>query len=97
MATASRDHVTQHGAQDLAAAPREPRDQSRVTVLWTSSDVRCVIARYDETRYQLRLLRDLGTVKTELFEDCAEALAVSRDWRLQVRGIDPPDTAGSGR
>jgi hypothetical protein len=49
------------------------------------------MARYDETRYQLRLLRGRGTIRTELFADCARAIAVSRDWRQLVRGIEPPD------
>jgi hypothetical protein len=84
LATGSRDSVTQ---RDL---PR-PRDQSEVAVLWTASEVRCVLARYDETRYQLRLLRGLGTIKTELFADCAKAIVASHDWRQQVRGIEPPD------
>ena len=75
MATGSRDSVTQRDV-----TPR-PRDQSEVAVLWTASEVRCVLARYDETRYQLRLLRGLGTIKTELFADCAKAIVASHDWR----------------
>jgi hypothetical protein len=56
-----------------------------VTVLWTAPNgVRCVVTRYDETRYQLRMLRDGGTIKADLFSDQAEAVAVSREWRRQI-------------
>lgn len=75
--------------QDVSPSPR---DQSEVAVLWTVSELRCVLARYDETRYQLRLLRGLGTIKTELFTDCAMAFVASRDWRQQVHDIGLPDT-----
>jgi hypothetical protein len=55
-----------------------------VTVLWTAPDgVRCVVTRYDETRYQLRLLRDGGTIKADLFSDHAEAVTASREWSLR--------------
>ena len=87
MATGSSRSDTQ---QDVTPPPG---DQSEVMVLWTASEVRCVMARYDETRYQLRLLRGLGTIKTELFADCAKAIVASRDWRQQVRRIEPPDAA----
>jgi len=37
-------------------------------ILWSEpDDVRCVISQYDETRYQLRWLRDNGTIKSDLF------------------------------
>jgi hypothetical protein len=86
LATGSRHSVTQ---QDVTP-PR--RDRSEVAVLWTASEVRCVLAQYDATRYQLRLLRGPGTIKTELFADCAKAIVASREWRQQqVRGIEPPD------
>ncbi len=62
---------------------------SGVTVLWTASDgVRCVIATYDETRYQLRLLRQDGTVKADLFSNYSQALATSLDWRSRFRDSD---------
>jgi hypothetical protein len=60
-----------------------------MTVLWRASDgMQCVIARYDETRYQLRLLRQDGTVKADLFSDYAQALATSLDWRNEFRNND---------
>jgi hypothetical protein len=63
-----------------------------VTVLWAAPNgVRCVVGRYDETRYQLRLLRDRGTIKSDLFADYAQALAASREWQQHVRAVDSPD------
>ena len=54
-------------------------------MLWTAADgVRCVVTRYDETRYQLRLLRDGGTIRADLFSDHAAAVAVSREWQRQT-------------
>jgi hypothetical protein len=38
-------------------------------------------ASIDETRYQLRLEREFGTIKTDLFAGYARAVAVSRQWR----------------
>jgi hypothetical protein len=75
LATGSRHSVT---PRDVTPPPR---DQSELAVLWRASDVRCVLARYDGTRYQLRLLRGPGTIKTELFADCAKAIVAARDWR----------------
>jgi hypothetical protein len=64
---------------------------AKLTVLWRTSDgVRCVIAPYDETRFQLRLMRDGGTVKSDLFVDYTQALAASREWRHRVGGVDLP-------
>jgi hypothetical protein len=61
---------------------------SDVTVLWIASDgLCCTIASYDDTRYQLRLTRHGGTVRTNLFSDYASALATSRDWRAQVHTL----------
>ena len=55
------------------------------TVLWTTSDgVRCVLARYDETRYQLRLMRSQGTVKADLFTEYDAALTAAQEWRRKV-------------
>ena len=60
-----------------------------MTVLWTASDgIQCVIAPYDEARFQLRLLRQDGTVKADLFSDYAQALATSVDWRNELRNSD---------
>jgi hypothetical protein len=64
---------------------RIPASGTGVEVLWTAfTGVRCVVARYDETRYQLRLLRDGGTIKAELFSDRAEAITSSHEWRRQI-------------
>src|SRR5258706_3863261 len=55
------------------------------TVIWaTSEGVRCVIAPYDETRYQLRLLRAEGTIKADLFTSLADANGAARRWRVEV-------------
>jgi hypothetical protein len=52
------------------------------TTLWTCPQgIRCVLLRYDETRYQLKLVRQLGTIKADLFAGYANALAASRQWR----------------
>jgi hypothetical protein len=61
-----------------------PKTDSEVSLIWATSEVRCVIARYDETRYQLRLMRGMGTVKTDLFADYVRALAASREWRATL-------------
>jgi hypothetical protein len=54
-------------------------------VLWTSPEgLSCVLASYDGRRYQLKLLRRQGTVKTELFESYAQAAAAASGWREQV-------------
>lgn len=38
------------------------------TVLWEAPDgMRCVLVPYDESRYQIRLMRKYGTVKADLF------------------------------
>src|SRR5262249_3238880 len=55
------------------------------TVLWTASDgIRCVLVPYDDTRFQLRLLRTHGTFKATLFATLAEALTCSDEWRLEL-------------
>jgi hypothetical protein len=54
-------------------------------LLWTAPlGVRCVVARYDHTRYQLRLLREEGTIKADLFSDEAAAIAMAREWRRDI-------------
>jgi len=51
------------------------------TTLWTYQyGIRCVLLRYDETRYQLRLMRELGTIKADLFDGYATAIAASWKW-----------------
>jgi hypothetical protein len=82
VATSSRHEVTQHQRGDVG--------QSEVTVLWTASEVRCVVVRYDEIRYQLRLLRGLGTIKSDVLGDYARALVVSREWHREFFGAEPP-------
>jgi hypothetical protein len=59
------------------------------TVLWTATDgIHCVLIPYDETRYQLRLMRTEGTVKADLFPGYADALAASREWRAQLESVE---------
>ena len=61
----------------------------RQTVIWaTSEGVRCVVAPYDETRYQLRLLRAAGTVKADLFPNVADANRAARRWRAELSEDD---------
>lgn len=61
----------------------------RQTVVWiTSGGVRCVVAPYDETRYQLRLLRAEGTIKADLFASLADANRAARRWRAEVSEHD---------
>jgi hypothetical protein len=72
------------------------------TVIWaTSEGLRCVVAPYDETRYQLRLLRPEGTIKTDLVTSLADANREARRWRAEVnehRSRDWPDvTTGDHR
>ena len=67
---------------------RVPTAAEDLAVLWDEpDDVRCVIRHYDETRYQLRLLRGDGTIKADLFSDHSQALAASREWRREVQGV----------
>ena len=54
------------------------------TVMWaTPEGVRCVLRPYDDSRYQLRLLRDNGTIKTDLVQSYAQAVSESDEWRRQ--------------
>ena len=74
----------------------------RQTVIWATSDgMRCVVAPYDETRYQLRLLRAAGTVKADLFASLADANRAARRWRTEVSehhsGEWPHQLADEGR
>jgi hypothetical protein len=60
-------------------------DNTIGTVLWkTWSGLRCVLVPYDEGRYQLRLLREFGTVKTDLFPGYRQALAAAHEWLEQL-------------
>jgi hypothetical protein len=60
-------------------------DDSDGIVLWkTWSGLRCVLVPYDEGRYQLRLLREFGTVKTDLFASYRHALAAAHAWLEQL-------------
>jgi hypothetical protein len=54
------------------------------TTLWAAGELRCVVRRYDDERYQLRLLRTGGTVKADLFADYGKAVAVAEAWRRQI-------------
>jgi hypothetical protein len=51
------------------------------TLVWSSSDgLRCLLLPFFG-QCQLRLLRDLQIVKTEVFDDEARAMAAARKWR----------------
>jgi hypothetical protein len=54
------------------------------TLLWvTSHGMRCELIPYFD-RFQLRLLRGLQTVRTEVFVDVAHALVASSKWQRRV-------------
>ena len=57
---------------------------SEETTLWAAGGLRCVVRRYDDERYQLRLLRTAGTVKADLFAEYGQAVAVAELWRRQI-------------
>ena len=62
------------------------------TVVWKRPDgMQCVLIPYDERRYQLRLLREHGTVKADLFLGYASAMAAAGEWRQDL------DAAEAGR
>jgi len=53
--------------------------------VWTRSDgVRCVLLRYDDTRYQLKLVRVTGTIKADLFAGYSSAMDAARNWREEL-------------
>jgi hypothetical protein len=55
------------------------------TILWTASDgIRFVLVPFDESRYQLRLMRESGTVRADLFSGHAAALAASLEWQKRL-------------
>jgi len=61
------------------------------TELWaTSSGFRGVVIRYDQGRYQLRLMREQGTVKADLFHGYASALEAARERFRQVDATNAP-------
>jgi hypothetical protein len=52
------------------------------TILWTAANgIRCVLMPYDDSRYQLKLMRDGGTISADLFSSYTTALAASREWQ----------------
>ena len=57
------------------------RDHAAQSVLWSMPNgIRCVLRPYDEERFQLRLMRDQGTIKSDLFSGYAVALEAAREW-----------------
>jgi len=55
--------------------------KARQSVLWSMPNgIRCVVLRYDEERFQLKLVRDEGTIRSDLFRGYARALEAARDW-----------------
>ena len=65
------------------------------TTLWTCPlGIRCVLLTYDETRYQLKLVRELGTIKADLFAAVVMILvgvpALAGPARRAIR-IDPAE------
>ena len=58
------------------------------TVLWKRPDgMRCVLIPYDERRYQLRLMRTDGTVKSDLFLGYARAIAAAGEWHRDLDAV----------
>jgi hypothetical protein len=54
------------------------------TLLWSTCDeIQCRMVPYDGTRYQLRLMRKDGTIRSTLCRDYAQALRTSHEWRRQ--------------
>ena len=55
---------------------------ARGSVVWTTAEgIGCVIAPYEDTRYQLRLVHPEGTIKADFFTSRADALAAADCWR----------------
>ena len=60
------------------------------TTLWMGSNgIRCVLLPYDDTRFQLRLMRQVGTIKADLFREYEDAVAASRRWREELESGTP--------
>jgi hypothetical protein len=57
-------------------------DDADVVVWKSARGLRCVMAPYF-AHVQLRLLRGIQIVKTEVFQNQAQALVASRRWRRQ--------------
>ena len=58
------------------------------TDLWSMPNgIRCLLLPYDENRFQLRLIREHGTIKSDLFSGYGEAIDAARDWQRQ---LEPP-------
>lgn len=58
------------------------------TVLWKRpGGIHCVLIPYDERRYQLRLMRTHGTIKSDLFLGYARALAAAREWHRDLDAV----------
>jgi hypothetical protein len=54
-------------------------------IVWsTDTGYRCVIRRYDEARYQLRLTWGDGTVKSDLFYSLDDARSSATLWQEEV-------------
>jgi hypothetical protein len=78
----TQDQNGQHRRRRLGQIPE---GVGRLAVLWTaSSGVQCVLAHYDETRYQLRLLRNGETIKADLFANRGAAIATSEEWHRHI-------------
>ena len=66
-----------------ASEPVAP-GEAVATVLWTTTGgIRCVMRPYDETRYQIRLLRNNGTIKSDVASGHLEAMAIAQKWRQE--------------
>jgi hypothetical protein len=62
------------------------------TVLWKRPDgIQCVLIPYDERRYQLRLMRAQGTIKSDLFLGYGRAIAAAREWDRDLDAVKKED------
>lgn len=60
--------------------------------IWTTpAGLRCMVAPYDEDRYQLRLMRRDGTVRSDLFPNYDAAMAAALEWKRHVDDQDQTD------
>ena len=56
--------------------------------LWSlPNSIRCLLLPYDENRFQLRLICEHGTIKSDLFSGYGAAIDAARDWQ---RRLEPP-------
>ena len=54
-------------------------NEPNLTVLWsTPNGIRCVVRPYDEERFQLKLIRDQGTIKSDLCAGYLDAVETAR-------------------